>query len=244
VRDFDFYSVFTTEIEYSVREKTHEIGTLHHPVPPKERFILGGATWSVTELDRANRIIYVEKAEGISSVSWLCGGEMTYYTRVLQKMRDIVQSEEEFAYLNTDAAERLSDIRMIVKQAGALGDGISADIFQISPRVCGVFPWLGSNALNALVFALERKYPGCIDAQYSTWYMLRVNDLSQNELQGVLREIKFNPLTVEDLLLPAQLQTFGKYDDYVPPKLLQKQFVESKIDIVELQRELMADTYF
>ena len=227
----EFFAVFQTEIEYSVRDKTHEVGTLHHPMPQGERFILGGVPWQVTELDRENRIIYVERVSGMSSVSWLTQYKGIYYTPVLRKVRSALLGNEEFGYLHPLAAERLRDIQAIAQASGAL----ETEYFQISPNTFGIFPWLGTLAYNALIFALARKLPNCINAQYSTWYMIIVGNTTEEALSRALNEIRSEPLTIDDLDLPQNIETFGKYDEFVPPELIRKQFAASRIDIEEMK---------
>jgi len=230
----EFFAVFQTEIEYSVRDKTHEVGTLHHPMPERERFILGGVPWQVTQLDRENRIIYVERVSGMSAVSWLTHYEGIHYTRVLHTMRKILKSDEVYGYLHPSAVERLSEIRSIAQGSGAL----DAEYFQISPNTFGILPWMGTGAWNALAFALAKKLPNSLDATYSTWYMIRLGNTSEAELRAALDAIRTEPLTLDDLDLPLNIETFGKYDEFVPAELIRKQFAESMIDITELKRLL------
>lgn len=235
VNSHEFFAVFTTVLEYSVRDETHEIGTMHHPVPVDERFILGGVAWHVTELDRENHIIYVERVKGISGVSWVViDSYANFYTVHMRKIQQLLSGNEELGYLHPSAAQRLADMRSISQASHSL----NVQFFEISPNTFGILPWLSTGAMNALTYLINRKLPNSIDFQHLTWYMLVVRNTSAAELTRVLNEIKTETLTADDLALPPLLETFGKYDHYVPEQLLHKQYIANKVNIAELQHEL------
>ncbi len=231
---YDFFTVFETPVEYSVRDKTHESGTLNDPMPPKTTFVLAGKTWTVIELDKEQKVIYVERTKGKPPTNWRNPGGVIEYTKVLQKMRAVIAEDTAYPYLTVNAKIRLDEIRTTIRKS----DVLAADIFVIAPGTYGLFPWLGTKALNALCFALSKRLPRCVIIT-TDWPMLIVKEVSRESLLETLRAVKTEPLTVNDLALPEELPAIGKYGDYVPDSLRCKQFADKYIDISEMQRELM-----
>lgn len=230
---YDFYSVFETEVEYAVRDDSHEIGTLTRIMPLDTTFVLSGKTWSVVEVDKNQKVIYVKGAKGKPPTVWDGSGGGIEYTKVLQKMREVIGSEIEYPYLHPSAALRLNEIRMMVQQTRLLED----KIFEIAPDIFGIAMWLGTKASNALDFALNTMLP---KRQYTPhyWPFIIVKNVNRIELFKALEHIKKAQLSVEGLLIPEEVKIEGKYNDFVPAKLLIKQYADRYIDITELQEEM------
>ena len=217
-----------------MRDKTHEIGTLNDPMPPKTTFVLAGKTWTVTELDKEQKVIYVERAKGKPPTVWRSPGGGFEHTKVIQKMRDVITGDTMYPYLTVNAKMRIEETRATIRQMGVL----NTDIFTIAPGTYGFFPLLGTRAQNALCFALVGKLPGC-SIVTTEWPILIVKGVTRENLLKTLRILKANPLTINDLTLPDELPPIGKYGEYVPENLLRKQFEDKYIDIDEMQSELM-----
>ena len=230
---YDFFTVFETSVEYSVRDKTHEIGTLNDPMPPKTTFVLAGKTWTVTELDKEQKVIYVDIAKGKPPTVWRNPFGGFEHTKVLQKMRSVIADDTSYPYIAENAKMRLEEIRKSIRQAGVL----DTDIFAITPGTFGFFSWLGTRAQNALCFALLKKLPECLIVS-TEWPMLIIKDVSKESLLKTLKMIKATPLSINDIALPDELPSIGKYGEYIPGSLLRKQFADKYIDIDEMRSEL------
>lgn len=230
---YHFYSVFETPVEYSVRDDFREIGTLDNPLPPGTTFVLSGRTWSVVEIDQEQRIIYVISARGKPPTVWDGTGGGLEHTKVLQKMREVVAGRTEYPYLHASAASRLNEIRLAVRQTRLLENAV----FQISPDTFGLALWLGTKAANALDLALTALLP---ERQYTPpyWPFLIVKNVGHDALLNALEHIKTAPLSGSDLNVPDAIKVDGKYNDFVPPALLKKQYAAQYIDIAEMQREM------
>lgn len=57
-------------------------------------------------------------------------------------------------------------------------------------------------------------------------------------LLQALEYLKTAPLSISDLRIPDEIKVEGKYNDFVPPELLRKQYAAKYIDIAEMQREM------
>jgi len=215
--NFEFYTVFENPKEYTVRDNAQVIGTLYNPLPVGERFALAGRTWQVTELDTDKNDIYVKFVGGKSTVSWSSPTEDIQHTKVLQKMREIIYSTQEYGYLDEKSKERLSQIRDIMTLANCEG------VFKISPTTVGIFPWLGTKATNKLWFSSI--YKGLnVDLAESNWVVTVINNTTGYETARILDMLKNeeNPT----LALPKELRPIGKYGEFVPEGLRKKQFID------------------
>jgi ATP-dependent Lhr-like helicase len=230
---YNFYSVFETEVEFSVRDGFYQIGSLTRPMPPGATFALSGKTWSVIEVDKERKIIYVKSAKGKPPTVWNGSGGGFEYTKVLKKMREVIAGDNEYPYLHPSAASRLNEIRLTVRRTRFLEN----EIFEISPDTFGIAMWLGTKASNALDFALNKALPA---RRYIPryWPFLIIKNVTRKQLQNALEYIRLTPLSAEDLLIPDAVKIDGKYNDFVPPALLRKQYVHRFIDITELQEEM------
>ena len=233
VNHYDFYSVFETDVEYSVREGSHEIGTLTRLMQPDTTFVLGGKTWLVIDIDKQNKTIYVEKANGKPPTVWDGTGEVMEHTMVLKKMKDIITSDAYFPYLGEGAKKRLAEIRLVAKGAG-LSD---KEIFEISPNTFGVALWLGTRALNSVDFLLNKLLPERKFAE-SYWPFLIVKNVTKEELINALKYIRENEVTENDYIVPKDARPMGKYNDYIPDNLLKKQYIDRYTDINEMKKEI------
>jgi ATP-dependent Lhr-like helicase len=237
--NYEFYTVFENTVEYSVREGAKEIGSLYQTMPVGERFVLSGKTWEVLEVESDKKAIYVKFVGGKSTINWFSSGFGEVHTKVLQKMREIIVSGDEYGYLHQSAMTRLSEIRNTIRQTEAFATTHNTDIFPLSPNRFGLFPWLGTRALNALKYSLQAKGATITEdlGGILSDVLLVVSVENVSKLKAVLSEIKTDSVDVEAFSLPETLE-IGKYGEYVPPMLAKRQFMDNNVDIKEMQREL------
>ena len=234
----EFFAVFETPAEYSVNENANEIGTLHHPVPLGERFVLSGKTWEVLEVDMERKAIYVKFIGGKSDVSWDTTSLGDVHTRVLHKMRQIIVSSDAYGYLSPRASLRLMEIRNTIRQSGAFTESPQTDIFPLSTGRYGICPWLGTRALNALAACLQYKGLSLVTSEPG-WVHLVAQTEDPGQISQILKDIKTSPIHADDLPLSGDLPSMGKYNIYVPPVLARKQFADRYIDLDEMRHALM-----
>jgi ATP-dependent Lhr-like helicase len=233
---YDFYSVFETEVEYSVREEAHEIGTLTRPTPPDTTFVLSGRTWSVIELDKEQKIIYVKSAKGKPPTVWDGDRDGLIYTKVLQKMKEILGLGVKLPYLSSNAAQRLSEVQQMISKTHILDN----PIFEISPDTYGIALWIGTKSSNALDFALNKLLPS---RQYvpHCWPFLIIKNVTRSEIEKAIETIRTQEILSDNMSLSDEVIVKGKYNDFVPPGLLRKQYLHKFVDIIELKRILNKD---
>jgi ATP-dependent Lhr-like helicase len=235
---YEFYTVFENPVEYSVREGAAEIGALYETIPVGEQFVLSGKTWEVLEIDKDKRIIQVKYIGGKSAVNWTGGAPGDIHTRVLRKMREVIVSGDEYGYLHHSAAKRLAEIRRVIRRTKAFAATPATDVFPLSPHCFGLFPWLGTRAMNALRYSLQ-SFGVEVAGRDSGDVILFVSTGSLGRLKAVLGRIKTAAIDVNTLPIPEERPAMGKYGEYIPPVLAKKQYLDSFVDVEEMQRELL-----
>lgn len=234
VNNYEFLSVFSVPDEFSVRCNAEEIGTVQSPFPEGAQFALAGQAWEVTELDKQERRIYVKHIEGISSNMWQDSGNEYVHTRVMKMIRDVLRSDEQYQFLDEAALARLTEIRKTCRSGGLAAVG---SVVPITETLYAVFPFIGTRATAALVFALRergfdaqvylsRYIPVCIEVRTA---------MGLEELCAALDEIKLNGADKYGFRIPDNCEISGKYNDFIPRELLKKQYVEDYLDTEDMR---------
>lgn len=231
---FDFYAVFESSIEYSVRYKSQEIGSVNATFPIGYRFALAGLTWQVVEIDNDRQNIYVEPVKGISRNQW-CGLFPVFFnTKIMKKMQEVMISDIHYSYLSKMAAERLHDFRVMARKAGVL-EHLAVNT---APDRIALFPWIGTKALIALSYVLQQKgYKNRIDSEV----MLEVYGCCDvNELINVLLTLKEEAIDKNTFSVPDDVQPLmtGKFNEYIPPEILRKEYIANYIDVEDMKASI------
>ena len=234
VNNYEFLAVFSVPDEYSVRCNGEEIGTVQSPFPEGAQFALAGQAWEVTELDKQERRILVKKIPGISANMWQDTGNEYVHTKVMKQIRDVLRSDEQYAFLDEAAQGRLNDIRTSCRAAGLAGKG---SVVPLTETSFAVFEFLGTRAAAALCFALRqlgfeaqvwlsRYFPVCIEVRTARGI---------DELCEALRHIRENGADKYSFSIPDNCEICGKYNDFIPRELLRKQYVEDYLDTEDMR---------
>ena len=258
VNNYEFLAVFTVPQEYSVRCNAEEIGTVQTPFPPRAQFALAGQAWEVTELDKTERRIYVKHINGISANSWEDTGNEYVHTKVMKKMLEVLQSDEQYGFLDETARKRLNDIRTMCRgAAGGLAAYQPADmgdtakiasgtlavsggeriILPLTETSYAVFPFTGTRGSMALVYALrQRGFKAEIWlSRYIPVCIEVATDLGIEVLRTALNDIKQNSADKYGFPIPDNCEICGKYNDYIPRELLKKQYIEDYLDTEDMK---------
>ncbi len=236
VNNFQFFSVFSTPVEYSVRSGAQQIGTVQTPYIVGQQFGLAGFTWKVLDINEEKRQIYVKKVGGISKIGWNDEGDFYTHTKILKKIKEILSEEEEYRYLDKNSLQRLKEIREIAKKA----DLTEKRVIQLAKNTFLIFPWLGTKQMLALSFCLDEE--GLKNQiYYRTGMPLFIQiktDLEQSKIEEILEEILRKPIDKTKFEIPDMLQKSGKYNFMIPKELLKKQFIEDCVDVEGMKKEL------
>jgi ATP-dependent Lhr-like helicase len=236
VNHFHFYTVFIVPEYYLVKEENKSIGTVDKIFPPGIRFSLAGITWETLDVNVKSKVIFVKRVPGISVVDWDVDFEAELHTVLVQKIRAILLSNDAYAYLSDSSLSRLNEIRFLARNSGILGKLVT----KMSELKYAVFPWVGTCQLFTLHYALlKRDIKSRI--LWRTCVFLEVHHRGgEDELKAIIQDILSSDLDLHTLPLPPNIQIEYKYNEFVPPSLLRKQFVEDFFDLEGLKRDRAA----
>ncbi len=230
LRSFKFYAVFKDSEDYTVRSGSDEIGTITTPPPVGDRFALAGRVWEVEELDIQHKLIYVKSVEGKMEVSWP-GDYGEVHTKILQRMKRVLEEDTVYPYLKPNAQKRLENARHVARNTGML----DRSLVHLGGYSWCLFPWLGTRAFRTVRKLLAQQsarfgitgieYEGC---HFITFKMSKGNDYELiSTLANGVRERGIDP---ETLVGGSELPVFEKYDEYVPADLLRHAYATDKLD--------------
>lgn len=236
VNNFQFFSVFSTPIEYSVREGSQEIGSVQTPYIIGQQFSLAGFTWKVVDINEEKRQIFVKKVGGISKIVWNDEGDFFVHTKIMKKMKEILKEQEEYRYLDKEGLRKLKEIRTIALKTNILRE----KVVPIVKDTYGIFPWLGTKEMLALSYSLKQK-----GVENQIYYRAGMpifieikTKMNMQEIEKMLEEIKINNINKEEFEIPDIMQKTGKYNYIIPKELLKKQFIADCIDVRGMQEKL------
>ncbi len=239
ISSFKFYAVFKDSEDFTVRHESEEIGTITTPPPVGDRFALAGRVWEVEELDVARKLIYVKSVEGKMEVSWP-GDYGEIHTKILQRMRRVLEEDTVYPYLKENAAHRLEVARHLARNTGML----EHSIVHLGGYSWCVFPWLGTRSFRTFrKFLASRASEFRISGieheagAYITFKMEGGNDYSL--AKGLAEEVKRNGIIPLSLLSPTENPVFDKYDEYLPNSLLHKAYAADKLCPSEAEERII-----
>lgn len=234
ISGYRFFAVFKDSDDYTVRCQSDEIGTITNPPPVGDRFALAGRVWEVTDLDMPRRLVYVQKVKGKMEVSWP-GDSGEIHTRLLEKMREILLGEEQYAYLLPNAAARLATARRVARATGM----DKSLLLSIGGSSWVLFPWLGTRAFRTLKRYLRREAGrlGISDIQSEGCCYLTFKgkgDLRNGFLRAIGDDLSRDGIDTTEMLAAGETPMFDKFDEYIPADLLKKGYIADRLSPEEV----------
>lgn len=231
INHYEFYSVFDSPAEYLVRCENRVIGTIQKPVPLGNHFALAGHAWECVDMDEKLRIVFVKPVKGISKIAWIGTSGSELHTRIIQKMREVLITDKNYAYLSENCIEKLNRMRKFTRQS-RLADELVAPL---SKSRYAIFPWVGTRQKCVLYFALLNKG---FNVQGRDYYLIVETKEEKDVLEKKIYEIVENPPDKHIFHLPENIQMPFKYNNFIPLELLRKQFVEDFIDLDGMKKDI------
>lgn len=234
ISGYRFFAVFKDSDDYTVRCQSDEIGTITNPPPVGDRFALAGRVWEVTDLDMPRRLVYVQKVKGKMEVSWP-GDSGEIHTHLLEKMREILLGEEQYAYLLPNAAARLATARRVARATGM----DKSLLLSIGGSSWVLFPWLGTRAFRTLKRYLRREAGrlGISDIQSEGCCYLTFKgkgDLRNGFLRAIGDDLSRDGIDTTEMLAAGETPMFDKFDEYIPADLLKKGYIADRLSPEEV----------
>lgn len=149
---YTFYAAFAADEEFRIVAGGKSLGSL--PVSQMlsvgQRILFAGRTWKVEEVDDEQKVIYVVRSGG-GAPPLFSGGSGQVHTRVRQRMRELLESENTPSYLDAVARRFLAEARANYKAR----DLKNVYLLDLGGHI-QVMTWLGDAANEALACLLQR----------------------------------------------------------------------------------------
>ena len=242
LNSFKFYAVFKDSEDFTVRAGSDEIGTITTPPPPGDRFALAGHVWEVEEVDTSRRLVYVHAVEGKMEVSWP-GDYGEIHTRILERMKQVLEEDTEYPYLQENAAKRLATARALAKNTKLT----QKSIVSLGGITKCWFPWLGTRSFRTLVRYLKCNADalGISNVSYDScnYICFRLDRGTEDEFIARIRKmIQRDGICCDDLLFSGETPLHDKYDPYIPSDLLRKAYARDRLRGDEAESRILSMT--
>lgn len=233
VNSFKFYGVFVESEEYTVRCESQELGTVVQPPPVGEKVAIAGHVWEVLDVDHKRHLVYCRQVKGrIPAYFGECPGDL--HTRVLRRMRQVLQEDTRYPYLMKNAVARLGQARYTAAQSGTT----DSPMISLGGRMWCLLPWVGTYAFLAMERFLKIKCGNRLGLKNfdsaRPYYMQFTMSVSLEEFYRIVAEEASKPIDPLELVYPKELPVFDKYDEFLPEELVRKGFALGVLDVEEM----------
>ncbi len=233
VNSFKFYGVFVESEEYTVRCESQELGTVVQPPPVGEKVAIAGHVWEVLDVDHKRHLVYCRQVKGrIPAYFGECPGDL--HTRVLRRMRQVLQEDTRYPYLMKNAVARLGQARYTAAQSGTT----DSPMISLGGRMWCLLPWVGTYAFLAMERFLKIKCGNRLGLKNfdsaRPYYMQFTMTVSLEDFYRIVAEEAAKPIDPLELVYPKELPVFDKYDAFLPEELVRKGFALGVLDVEEM----------
>ena len=234
VNSFKFYGVFVESEEYTVRSESQELGTVCLPPPVGEKLAIAGHVWVVLDVDHKRHLVYCEQVKGsIPAYFGECPGDL--HTKILQRMRQVLQEDKQYPFLMKNAVARLEQARYTTAHSRAA----ETPLIHLGGNMWCLLPWVGTYTFLAMERFLKIKCGDRLGLKNfdsaRPYYMQFTMKVSEDDFYRIVQEEiqkSFDPL---ELVYPKELPLFDKYDEYLPEELVRKGFAYGVLDVEEMK---------
>ena len=235
INSFKFYAVFQENEEYTVRHESQEIGTIVMPPPAGEKIALAGQVWTVDEVDYKRHLVYCTPVKGkVPAYFGQCPGDI--HTKILEKMKDILSSDNAYPYLQPNAVTRLAEARLTAKHAQL----VTTSLVCLGGNMWCLLPWMGTYSFLTLERFIKRKCAktlGISELNVARPYYVQFKmNATPEAFFKTLHNEALLPLNSMDLVYPEEVPLFEKYDEFLPSELVRKGFAQGVLNVEEMKQ--------
>lgn len=235
---FKFYAVFKDSEDYTVRCGSDEIGTITTPPPVGDRFALAGRVWEVEELDNTRKLIYVKPVAGKMPIEWP-GDYGEIHTRILRRMRRVLEEDTVYPYLKKNARDRIAAARDCARRTGML----RRSLVHLGGYTWCLFPWLGTRSFRTLRRFISEATPARfglsgIDFEDCCYITFKLQSGDARGLCAHWASVASAGINAEVLVPHGYAPSFDKYDGALPPDLLRRAYAADRLRTDELEARL------
>lgn len=228
VNHYSFYAAFASEEEFRVVAGGRTLGTLpvDQVLMPGQRILFAGKTWRVDEVDEQQKTIYVTRAKGGVPPAF-SGGMGRTHTKVRQRMRELLGSAAELAFLDETAKKLVAEgrdwyIRLNLNTEFAIDQG----------RELVLLTWLGDAANEAIACLLIHR--GFVATASGPGVEVVKGSRSTEDILDALEDATVDDTPPLNMLL-ADVKNLAreKWDWSLPDGLLRKAYASLYLDLDE-----------
>ncbi len=238
INSFKFYGVFQESEEYTVRSESQELGTVVSPPPVGEKLAIAGHVWQVLDVDHKRRLIYCRQVKGsVPAYFGQCPGDL--HTKILTRMRRVLQEDRQYPYLMKNAVARLEQARFTAAHSGAA----EKPLINLGGNMWCLLPWVGTYTFLTMERFLKIK---CADRlglrnldSARPFFIQFTMKADESAFFRVLSEEIRKPVDPMELVYPKELPLFDKYDEYLPEELVKKGFALGVLDVDGLREKVL-----
>ena len=239
INSFKFYGVFQESEEYTVRSESQELGTVVSPPPVGEKLAIAGHVWQVLDVDHKRRLIYCQQVKGsVPAYFGQCPGDL--HTKILTRMRRVLQEDRQYPYLMKNAVARLEQARFTAAHSGAA----DKTLINLGGNMWCLLPWVGTYTFLTMERFLKIK---CADRlglrnldSARPFFIQFTMKADEETFFRVLAEEIRKPIDPMELVYPKELPLFDKYDEYLPEELVKKGFALGVLDVDGLREKILS----
>ena len=239
INSFKFYGVFQESEEYTVRSESQELGTVVSPPPVGEKLAIAGHVWQVLDVDHKRRLIYCQQVKGsVPAYFGQCPGDL--HTKILTRMRRVLQEDRQYPYLMKNAVARLEQARFTAAHSGAA----DKTLINLGGNMWCLLPWVGTYTFLTMERFLKIK---CADRlglrnldSARPFFIQFTMKADESAFFRVLAEEIRKPIDPMELVYPKELPLFDKYDEYLPEELVKKGFALGVLDVDGLREKVLS----
>jgi len=239
INSFKFYGVFQESEEYTVRSESQELGTVVSPPPVGEKLAIAGHVWQVLDVDHKRRLIYCQQVKGsVPAYFGQCPGDL--HTKILTRMRRVLQEDRQYPYLMKNAVARLEQARFTAAHSGAA----DKTLINLGGNMWCLLPWVGTYTFLTMERFLKIK---CADRlglrnldSARPFFIQFTMKADESTFFRVLAEEIRKPIDPLELVYPKELPLFDKYDEYLPEELVKKGFALGVLDVDGLREKVLS----
>ena len=239
INSFKFYGVFQESEEYTVRSESQELGTVVSPPPVGEKLAIAGHVWQVLDVDHKRRLIYCQQVKGsVPAYFGQCPGDL--HTKILERMRRVLQEDRQYPYLMKNAVARLEQARFTAAHSGAA----EKPLINLGGNMWCLLPWVGTYTFLTMERFLKIK---CADRlglrnldSARPFFIQFTMKADESAFFRVLAEEIRKPVDPMELVYPKELPLFDKYDEYLPEELVKKGFALGVLDVDGLREKVLS----
>ena len=239
INSFKFYGVFQESEEYTVRSESQELGTVVSPPPVGEKLAIAGHVWQVLDVDHKRRLIYCQQVKGsVPAYFGQCPGDL--HTKILERMRRVLQEDRQYPYLMKNAVARLEQARFTAAHSGAA----EKPLINLGGNMWCLLPWVGTYTFLTMERFLKIKCADRIGLRNldsaRPFFIQFTMKADESAFFRVLAEEIRKPIDPMELVYPKELPLFDKYDEYLPEELVKKGFALGVLDVDGLREKVLS----